>query len=67
MANPIGGTLPFTYLWDDPNGQTALLADTLCDGTYNVIITDANGCSASQSGTVVEPTQLLTALLQLLV
>jgi gliding motility-associated-like protein len=56
IANPIGGTLPFTYLWDDPNGQTALLADTLCDGTYNVIITDANGCSASQSGTVVEPT-----------
>lgn len=56
IANPIGGTLPFTYLWDDPNALTTMTADSLCDGTFNVVITDANGCSATQMGTVTEPT-----------
>jgi gliding motility-associated-like protein len=56
ISNPIGGTLPFTFLWDDPNAQTGLVGDTLCDGTYNLTVTDANGCSATQSGTLIEPT-----------
>ncbi|MEZ4922320.1 MAG: gliding motility-associated C-terminal domain-containing protein [Crocinitomicaceae bacterium] len=58
IANPFGGTIPFTYLWDDPDAQTTITADSLCDGSYNLIITDANGCGANQSGTVIEPTSV---------
>jgi gliding motility-associated-like protein len=55
VSNPIGGTLPFTFLWDDADAQTTITADSLCDGTYNLTVTDANGCTSSQSGAVVEP------------
>ncbi|MEX1002275.1 MAG: gliding motility-associated C-terminal domain-containing protein [Crocinitomicaceae bacterium] len=55
ISNPFGGTLPFSFLWDDPDGQTNLTADSLCAGTYNLLITDANGCVANQSGTIIDP------------
>jgi uncharacterized repeat protein (TIGR01451 family)/gliding motility-associated-like protein len=37
-----GGTLPYTYLWD--TGDTTSVISNLGEGTYNVIVTDANGC-----------------------
>ena len=45
-AVPAGGTAPFTYAWEGPNG---FLASTECitvtdDGEYCVVVTDANGC-----------------------
>ncbi len=41
------GTAPFTYTWTGPNGYTANTQDlsAICDGTYNVLVTDANGCT----------------------
>lgn len=45
-----GGAAPFTYAWD--NGATGATASNLAAGTYNVTITDANGCTATQSFTV---------------
>lgn len=44
-----GGTAPYSYLWDDPNGQTTASASGLSAGTYNVVVTDAQGCSTSAS------------------
>lgn len=39
-----GGVEPYTYAWTDfPSNNTAL-AEGLCKGTYEVTITDANGC-----------------------
>jgi gliding motility-associated-like protein len=58
ISNPIGGTLPFNFLWDDPAPQTTLSAINLCDGTYNVTITDANGCQVGQGGTITEPSAI---------
>ncbi|MBL4735382.1 MAG: SprB repeat-containing protein, partial [Flavobacteriales bacterium] len=46
-----GGTAPFMYLWDDPSAQTNALASGLCDGTYQAIYTDANGCMDSTNVT----------------
>ena len=58
VASPSGGTAPYTYLWNDPLAQTNDTASALCVGTYQVLVTDSNGCIDSVSITITEPTQL---------
>ncbi len=53
-----GGTLPYTYQWDDAGSQTIEDPISLLAGTYNVIVTDANGCTIEASATIDEPTAL---------
>lgn len=54
-----GGVAPYTYQWDDPNNQTSATATGLLAGTYNVVVTDANGCSANANITIGDdPLQL---------
>jgi uncharacterized delta-60 repeat protein len=49
-ANPSGGTPPYTYLWD--TGDTTQTITVAGDGAaYSVTVTDANGCSGSDSHT----------------
>jgi gliding motility-associated-like protein len=48
-----GGTAPYTILWS--NGSSAQNQTALAAGTYNVQVTDANGCSSSQSVTISQP------------
>ena len=38
-----GGTVPFTYVWNNSNNTTSIL-DNACPGNYNVTITDSNNC-----------------------
>jgi hypothetical protein len=45
LFSPSGGTAPYTYLWDDPIGQTTNPAVNLCAGIYSVTVTDNSGCS----------------------
>ena len=40
-----GGTAPYTYWWDNEEDGTSV--DQLSTGTYNLTITDAEGCSQS--------------------
>ena len=46
-ANVSGGTPPFTYLWN--TGDTTQMITNLTIGTYDVTVTDANGCTSSGS------------------
>jgi gliding motility-associated-like protein len=43
-ATVSNGTLPYTYLWDDPANQSQLTALGLGAGTFTLTVTDANGC-----------------------
>ncbi len=45
-ASVSGGTAPYSYLWT-PSGQTGANATGLAAGTYNLNVTDANGCTES--------------------
>lgn len=51
-----GGTFPYTYSWS--NGVSAQDPVNLFAGTYNVLVTDANGCTISGSAVVNEPQPL---------
>ncbi|MFB6307685.1 MAG: SprB repeat-containing protein, partial [Flavobacteriales bacterium] len=50
-----GGTSPYSYQWDDPEFQTTSKADSLCAGTYQLIVTDDNSCEDTGEITVDEP------------
>lgn len=50
----MGGTTPFTYDWSTGSKNEDVY--NLVAGNYNVTVTDANGCSASDNFTVTEPT-----------
>ncbi|MBI3509571.1 MAG: T9SS type B sorting domain-containing protein [Bacteroidetes bacterium] len=53
-ANPTGGTGPYTYLWHPGNQITQTITGQTA-GTYTVDITDATGCTLTQTITLVQP------------
>ena len=59
IASALGGTPNYTYQWNDPLNQTTQIATGLCAGTYIVVITDNNGCTASDTITINEPSPIL--------
>ena len=54
-AQVSGGTAPYTYQWNDPSKQNGKNATGLSANSYNVVVTDANGCKDSASVTISEP------------
>lgn len=54
------GTAPYTYVWNTTPTQLNDTATTLSGGTYSVIVTDANGCSATETVTIIEPALAIT-------
>ncbi|HTN21896.1 MAG TPA: SprB repeat-containing protein, partial [Pelobium sp.] len=48
-----GGTGSYTYVWD--NGRTTEDLTGLTAGTYEVTVTDANGCTATTSIQIAQP------------
>lgn len=55
-----GGVFPYTYAWS--TGATTEDVNGLSGGTYDVTVTDANGCTLTQSFTINEPTALVTSV-----
>jgi gliding motility-associated-like protein len=56
---PSGGTPAYTYVWS--NGATTQDLNSLSIGTYQVVITDANGCTNNSfSATITQPVAPLT-------
>ena len=57
----VGGTIPYSYLWDDVNAQTTDTAYNLSAGDYIITVTDANGCTAKDTATITQP-DLITGI-----
>jgi hypothetical protein len=73
VAIPLGGTPPFTFLWD--NGETTARIESLCADVYDeisgryfseyrCIAKDANGCEAEFNFTLIDPLPLELTLLE---
>ncbi|MFH1319860.1 MAG: PKD domain-containing protein [Bacteroidota bacterium] len=56
------GDAPYIYIWDDPLEQTTDTANNLGAGTYNVTVTDANGCSSTSAITINNPVPISLTL-----
>src|SRR5690606_8474173 len=52
-----GGTGSYTYAWS--NGESTQEISTLIAGDYTVTVTDANGCTATETITFTEPDELI--------
>jgi len=60
-VTPIGGTAPYTFLWNDGPPATAIdTAFNLCAGNYFVQVTDASGCIHFSPVTISEPSPILS-------
>lgn len=54
-----GGTAPYTYLWRNENTVRSVQSPSgLMAGTYELTVTDANGCTISGSHTIPQPPPL---------
>jgi len=56
-----GGTAPYKYLWN-PSGNTNSSATGLFALGYTITVTDSNGCMATASTTLTQPTQITVGI-----
>ncbi|MEO8150813.1 MAG: T9SS type A sorting domain-containing protein [Bacteroidia bacterium] len=61
VTGTTGGTGPFTYSWNTVPVQTTTCATGLSKGTWQVIITTADGCHKTRNVTINDPAQLIGA------
>ena len=65
LASPTGGTGAYSYQWSAnaaPNVLTNPGISNLCPDTFNVVVTDAKGCTANGSYIVTTPPALSVTL-----
>lgn len=60
---PLGGSAPYTYNWSNGAGMMVQNLTNLCPGTYSIICTDMNGCTAGASTTITDPSQQISVTL----
>jgi len=59
LVTATGGTPTYTYSWS--NGETTAGISGLTAGTYSVIVSDANGCSETQSVAITQPASAISS------
>ncbi|HWB65048.1 MAG TPA: gliding motility-associated C-terminal domain-containing protein [Chitinophagales bacterium] len=59
IISALGGTTPYGFDWG--NGITNQNRNNLSAGTYNVTVTDANGCTATTGASITQPVSALDA------
>ena len=63
FATAIGGTLPIqSYTWSTAGAGIADTITNACAGAVDVIVTDANGCTATASVTLTEPSAVTATI-----
>ncbi len=60
IATPSGSWGSYLYSWNTTPTQNTATASNLAAGTYNITVTDAQGCSATASDVVSQPAQALS-------
>ena len=50
------GSSPYEYAWS--SGGNSATETSLANGTYTIVITDVNGCTATTSGSVTDPSTI---------
>jgi PKD repeat protein len=61
-VTPVGGTPGYTYVWNGGLAPTSQNNSGIAAGLINVTVTDANGCTATTSTTLTQPTDLVLNL-----
>ncbi len=56
-----GGTAPITYAWNTTPVQTTQMATGLCAGIYTITVTDANGCSDTETVFINDPDLIIAS------
>ncbi|MBR3945800.1 MAG: HYR domain-containing protein, partial [Bacteroidales bacterium] len=59
----VGGTTPYSYLWNTTPAQTTRTATNLLAGEYEVTVTDNHGCTSVSSVTISGQSAPLTAII----
>jgi len=62
-ASATQGTVGYTFVWDSINGPTGQNIDSLIPGLHTVYVTDANGCTASDTVLITEPNKLIVEII----
>lgn len=59
-----GGTAPYQIAWTGPNGFNSAIEDLngLTAGSYNVLVTDNNGCTSSAVRNLVQPPAIVPVI-----
>ena len=55
-----GGASNYTYLWN--NGETSQDISSIATGTYNVTVTDENGCVLTETFNITSPSALVSSV-----
>src|ERR1041385_6032343 len=55
------GVAPYSYLWS-PGGQTTQSVSGLCACTYTAVMQDNNGCVATATVVITQPTQITVSV-----